>query len=135
LSPLPQSREEAVERSVAVSKIIGSPAHPTPEAKIRERAGNAYDRSFSPAGNGRQMMAIAAQADRTEALGAVTVPTLVIHGGADPLVNPSGGEATAKAVPGADLLIVEGMGHDLPEQVWPQVVDAIVANARKGVAA
>jgi pimeloyl-ACP methyl ester carboxylesterase len=131
LQPVPTSREEAIERGLGVSKIIGSPGYPTPEDKIRARSGRAYDRQFYPAGNARQLVAIMAQQDRTEALGSVKVPSLVIHGGSDPLVQPSGGEATAKAIPGAELLIIEGMGHDLPEQIWPEVVDAIVANARK----
>ena len=133
LQPIPQSRDEAIERGVSVNGIIGSPGYPTPEAKLRERSGRAYDRQFYPAGNARQLVAIMAQEDRTEALGGVDVPALVIHGAADPLVQPSGGEATAKAIPGAELLTIEGMGHDLPEQVWPLVVEAIVGNARKAV--
>ena len=133
LQPIPQSRDEAVERGVSVNKIIGSPGFSTPESKLRERSGRAYDRQFYPAGNARQLVAIMAQSDRTEALGSVDVPTLVVHGAADPLVQPSGGEATAKAIPGAELLMIEGMGHELPEQVWPQIVEAIVANARKAV--
>ena len=131
MTPPPQTRDEALERSVAVSKIIGSPGFPFDENRIKERAGRAYDRMFYPAGNVRQMLAIASQPDRTEALGSVDVPALVIHGAADPLVSPTGGEATAKAIPGADLLIIEGMGHDLPEGAWPQVVEAIASNAAK----
>jgi pimeloyl-ACP methyl ester carboxylesterase len=79
----------------------------------------------------RQLVAIMASADRTEALGKVSAPTLVIHGAVDPLVTVSGGEATAKAVPGADLVIFEDMGHDLPEPRLPEIVAAIAANARK----
>ena len=78
-----------------------------------------------------QLLAIRASGDRTAALGGVAVPTLVIHGDIDPLVTVSGGEATAKAIPGADLLIIEGMGHDNPSQLWPRIVDAIVANAER----
>jgi pimeloyl-ACP methyl ester carboxylesterase len=131
MTPQPQSRDEALERSVATSKIIGSPGFPFDEQKVRDRAGKAYDRMFYPPGVVRQMVAIYAQDDRTEALGSVTAPALVIHGAADPLVNLSGGEATAKAIPGADLLIVEGMGHDLPQGAWPQIIDAITDNAKK----
>jgi pimeloyl-ACP methyl ester carboxylesterase len=76
---------------------------------------------------GRQLVALHASGDRTEALAEVTAPTLVVHGAADPLVQPAGGEATAKAVPGAELLVLEGMGHDLPRELWPQILDAIVA--------
>jgi pimeloyl-ACP methyl ester carboxylesterase len=82
-------------------------------------------------GFARQLVAIMASGDRTEKLGGVTAPTLVIHGLDDPLVTPSGGEATAKAVPGAELLNIEGMGHDLPIPVWPQIIDAIVENTQK----
>jgi pimeloyl-ACP methyl ester carboxylesterase len=134
MQPPPQSRDEALERGVAVSKVIGSPGFPFDEAKVRERSGRAYDRMFCPEGNARQLVAIMAQQDRTEALGALDVPALVIHGAADPLVQPSGGEATAKAIPGAELLMVEGMAHDLPEGAWPQVLDAIAANAAKAKA-
>jgi len=96
---------------------------------VRAAAALAYDRAYYPEGTARQVAAILSAKDRTAALGEVAVPTLVIHGDADPLVTPSGGEATAKAVPGAELLIIEGVGHDLPEAVWPEVIAAIAANA------
>jgi pimeloyl-ACP methyl ester carboxylesterase len=130
MAPAATNREEAVERGVTASRIIGSPVH-FDEAKAAKRAGEAYDRAFDPNGVQRQLGAIGSQADRTPALADVTVPTLVIHGAADPLVQPSGGEATAKAVPGAELRVFEDMGHDLPEPLWPDIVDAIVANARR----
>jgi pimeloyl-ACP methyl ester carboxylesterase len=76
-------------------------------------------------------VAIYASPDRTAALGSVAVPTVVIHGEDDPLVNVSGGEATAKAIPGADLLVIPGMGHDQPPALWDRIIGAIVANARK----
>ena len=131
LTPPPPNREDYVERGLAVARVIGSPGYPASDDYVRQRAGAAFDRSFYPEGTLRQFQAIMAQSDRTEVLGAVAVPTLVVHGAADPLVTPSGGEATARAVPGAELLMVEGMGHDLPEPLWPQLVDAIAANARK----
>ena len=130
LAPRPTTREEAVERGGEVGRIIGSPVH-FDEAKARQRAGEAFDRANDPDGVARQLVAIMASADRTPALGNVNVPTLVIHGAADPLGVTSGGEATAKAVPGADLLVLEEMGHDLPEPLWPGIVDAIVTNARR----
>ena len=130
MAPAATSREEAVARGVAAGRVIGSPVH-FDEAKAAKRAGDAYDRAFDPKGVQRQLGAIGSQADRTEALAKVTAPTLVIHGAADPLVQPSGGEATAKAVPGAELRVFEEMGHDLPEPLWPEIVDAIVANARR----
>ena len=131
LAPPPQNRDEAMERGVAAQKVIGSKTHPLDEQRVRERAALAYDRSFYPKGMARQLVGIMASPDRTDALGAVEAPTLVIHGEEDPLVTPTGGEATAKAVPGADLLMLPGMGHDLPEPLWPQIVDAIVANTKK----
>jgi pimeloyl-ACP methyl ester carboxylesterase len=125
------SRAEAIESGIEAFQIIGSPAFPPNEDRMRRLAGEAYDRSNEPTGIARQMGAILASPDRTAALAHVTVPTLVIHGSADPLVDPSGGEATAKAVPGAKLVMIEGMGHDLPEQVWDEMIAAIDANAKK----
>jgi pimeloyl-ACP methyl ester carboxylesterase len=129
LAPPPTTREEAIAGAIAAGRVV-SPHH-FDEAKTAERAGLAFDRAFYPKGMARQLVAILASPDRTDALGNVTAPTLVIHGAADPLVTVGGGEATAKAVPGADLLIYEDMGHDLPEPLVPAIVAAIAANARK----
>lgn len=123
------NREEAVASGVAAGRIL-SPVH-FDEAKSAKRAGESFDRAFYPKGMARQLVAIMASPDRTSALANVAAPTLVIHGGPDPLVTVSGGEATAKAVPGAELLIFEDMGHDLPEPRWPEIVAAIAANAKK----
>ncbi len=131
LQPPPATRAEVIEAGVRGSRVIGSPRYPTDEAELRAAAALSYDRSYYPQGPARQIAAILAAEDRTAALGAVDVPTLVIHGDADPLVTPSGGEATAKAVLGAKLLIIEGMGHDLPEPLWSEVIAAIVANAKR----
>ena len=130
MAPAATSREEAVERGVASGRVIASKVH-FDEAKAAKRAGEAYDRAFDPKGVARQMGAIGAQTDRAPQLAKVKAPTLVIHGKGDPLVTLSGGEATAAAVPGSELLVLDEMGHDLPEPLWPQVVDAIVANARR----
>ena len=128
LRPMATSREEAIQASVEGSLVIGSPAYPTEEHLLRVRAGQAYDRSYCPEGTARQLGAILGSPDRTDGLHAVHLPFLVIHGEADPLVTPSGGDATAAAVPGAKLLSIPGMGHDLPEALWDTVIDAIVAN-------
>jgi pimeloyl-ACP methyl ester carboxylesterase len=128
LRPPATTRDAAIKGSIEASKIIGSPKYPASEDELAERAGAAYDRSFSPEGTLRQLAAILASPDRTEGLRGVDLPFLVIHGEADPLVQPSGGDATAAAVPGSKLLTIPGMGHDLPEALWAQVVDAIVAN-------
>ena len=92
------------------------------------------ERQSRPDGFGRQFAAIVASPDRTPGLRALDLPTLVIHGADDPLVDRSGGEATAKAVPGAEMLMVPGMGHNLPEPLWPEIVDAIAANAGRAKA-
>lgn len=128
LRPPAASRDEAIASSLEASKVIGSPAYPTPDAVLAERAGAAYDRAFNPEGTARQLGAILASPDRTEGLRGVDLPFLVLHGEADPLVQPSGGEATAAAVPGAKLIMIPGMGHDLPEALWDEVATAIVAN-------
>ena len=129
LSGAPETREAAIEAGVAGSKLIGSPAYPTPDDEVRERAAAAYDRAWHPAGVARQVMAILTQPDRTEALGRLDVPTLVIHGDADPLVDPSGGRATAEAVPGAELWLIPGMAHDLPAPLHAELAGRIAAHA------
>jgi pimeloyl-ACP methyl ester carboxylesterase len=127
LAPPARSREEAIERTVATFRVIGSPEYELDEEALRERAGLAYDRSYDPLGVGRQLVGILASRDRTPRLRELDVPTLVIHGAADPLVAVSGGRATAEAIPGAELLVIEGMGHDLPRELWPQITDAIAS--------
>jgi pimeloyl-ACP methyl ester carboxylesterase len=128
LGPAPTSREEAIERSVLLWQVIGSPGYDVDEAHVRERAASDYDRSFHPDGTIRQVAAIVSQPDRTQALGNVHVPTLVIHGAADPLVDPSGGRATAGAIAGANLKVVPGMGHDLPPTLDDEIIDALAEN-------
>jgi pimeloyl-ACP methyl ester carboxylesterase len=128
MRPPATSREEAIAGSLEASKIIGSPAYPAAEAELAERAGASYDRSYCPEGTARQLGAILGSPDRTPGLHNVTMPFLVIHGEADPLVQPSGGEATAAAVPNSVLVTIPGMGHDLSHELYGQIVDAIVAN-------
>jgi pimeloyl-ACP methyl ester carboxylesterase len=128
LRPVATSREEAIEASLAGSRVIGSPAYPSDEGLLRSRAAAAYDRCYCPDGTARQLAAILASPDRTEGLHHVRLPFLVVHGEADPLVTVSGGLATAAAVPGSKLITIPGMGHDLPEQLWDQITDAIVSN-------
>ncbi|MFL6114150.1 MAG: alpha/beta fold hydrolase [Catenulispora sp.] len=123
------NREAAIASAVAASRIIGSPGFPVNEEELLRRTTAKYDRAYRPIGTARQYAAILASPDRTQALYGVTVPTLVIHGEADPLIDVSGGRATAATIPGAELLVVPGMGHDLPQEAWPQVIDAITRNA------
>ena len=125
LAPPATNRAEAVQRTLDTYAVIGSPGYPLDEQALAETAGTAYDRAYDPTGVARQLLAIHASGDRTEALAGLTVPTLVVHGDADPLVQVAGGHATAAAVPGAELLVIEGMGHDLPRPLWPQIVGAV----------
>jgi pimeloyl-ACP methyl ester carboxylesterase len=133
--PRPTDRAGNVEASVQAAKVIGSPAYPADEARLRQRAGMMYDRAFTPLGTLRQMAAIFAHGNRAPRLAAVTAPTLVIHGLADPLVPVEGGRDTAKSIPGAQLLEIEGMGHDLPQALWTRLADAIAGHTQKAEAA
>jgi pimeloyl-ACP methyl ester carboxylesterase len=126
----PPDREGAVANSVAVSKAIGSPDH-LDEDRLRARAERAYDRNFNPRGTGHQLVAILASGSRSDALRKIRTNTLVIHGDIDPLVNVSGGERTAEVIDGAELLILEGMGHDLPVNFWSSIIEAITALAAR----
>jgi pimeloyl-ACP methyl ester carboxylesterase len=128
LRPPAADRAEAIEASVAGSRVIGSPGFPFDEARARARAEESYDRCYYPVGVTRQLIAIIRAGDWSPDLAKVSAPTLVLHGEDDPLVRPSWGAATARAIPGADLQMVPGMGHDLPEGAWATVIDAIVDN-------
>src|SRR5215218_7491364 len=127
----PADREGFVEFVVGAWKVIGSPGFDVDEEALRERAGASYDRGIYPDGTGRQLLAILASGDRTEALGRLDVPTTVIHGTDDILIDVSGGRATAAAITRAKLELIEGMGHDMPRPVWPRLVDLIVENAER----
>jgi pimeloyl-ACP methyl ester carboxylesterase len=124
----PDGREAAVAHFERIFKAIGSTGFPRDEQEIRAIAQASYDRDHAPDGPGRQLAAIIAAGDRTPELRRIAAPTLVIHGTADPLVAPSGGRATAHAIPGAQLTMIEGMGHDLPRAAWPRLLDAISAH-------
>jgi len=126
----PRDREGYIQRSAEIFGLVGSTGFDRDEQYIRERAARAYDRGFDVRAGGRQLGAIVASGDRTKLLGSIEAPTLVIHGTVDKMIRPSGGRATAKAIPGARLMMIEGMGHDLPRGVWPQLLDAISEHAR-----
>jgi pimeloyl-ACP methyl ester carboxylesterase len=132
--PPAHTREEVVARAVRAFAIVGSPAFPTDLADVAERAGLAYDRDHDEAAVARQAVASVASGDRTELLRALDVPTLVLHGLADTMCDPSGGRATAAAIPGAELVLVEGMGHDIPPGLWERIADHIAAVVRRGEA-
>jgi pimeloyl-ACP methyl ester carboxylesterase len=126
LTPPARNRDEYVELLVRGFRMIGSPGYPFDEDRMRERAARTFDRGVHPGGTVRQLAAIMASRDRSAQLRRVRVPALVVHGARDPMVHVSGGRATARAIPGADLDIVPGMGHDLPRAIWPRVVGGIV---------
>ena len=125
LSPAGTDRDSVVERSVRVAGIIGSPAYPGDPEEIKKRALEAFERAFYPVGFARQMVAAASHGNRKPALQNLNIPALVIHGGADPLVTVEGGIDTHEALRGSKLMVIDGMGHDLPRQVWPQIVTGI----------
>lgn len=129
MAPPPATKEEYFERFAQTWKVLRVGSFPEDEALDRSRAERTYERGLNPAGVGRQLRAILASGSRKERLASVKVPTLVIHGTVDPLVRPEGGKFTAAAIPGAKLLMIEGMGHALPVPMWPQIIDAIDKHA------
>jgi pimeloyl-ACP methyl ester carboxylesterase len=131
LARAPRDREGYIRHVAGALDLIGSPAFPRDEAETRALAERSFDRGLNPAGAGRHLAAIIASGDRTPLLRTITAPTLVVHGTRDRLVAPSGGRATARAIPGARLLTIEGMGHDLPRAAWPRMLDAIEQNAAR----
>lgn len=125
----PSERAENIEQSVEAWRVLNGPKFSLDEELIRERAGRAFDRCYYPAGSVRQMSAILASGSRKEDLRNVKAPTLVIHGDADPLVPIEGGKETASSIPGAELLIIEGMGHSIPVEVALRIIEAIAQHA------
>jgi pimeloyl-ACP methyl ester carboxylesterase len=130
----PRDRDAYIEYFARVFKMIGSPAYRPDDERVRERAGATYDRCHDSAGTARQLGAVLASGSRTTALRGLDVPAVVIHGESDPLVPVRAGIATAKAIPGAELITIPGMGHDLPKELWPTFVDAIARNAERAAA-
>jgi len=138
LKPAPRDKDGYVEHMLGVLTAIGAPGDTLDTPEGRAYLAHTHDRDPDVRGTGRQLAAILASGNRTRRLQAITAPTLVIHGDSDPLITPSGGRATAKAIPGARLMLVPGMGHGLPERLWPLLVDAIaqhVASAEERRAA
>jgi pimeloyl-ACP methyl ester carboxylesterase len=131
---LPTNREQAVQKALDGSRLIGSPGFPPDLEALAERARRAFDRAFDPPGIVRQAVAVIASGDRTAGLRSVGVPALVIHGTADRMCDVSGGHATAAAIPGAELVVIEGMGHDLPRQLWTDFSAKIAAVVQRGEA-
>jgi pimeloyl-ACP methyl ester carboxylesterase len=135
LRPVSTDRATYIAQTAALFDIIGSPGFDRADEDLRSLLGAMYDRGHDAGSVTRQLAAILASGDRTAELRHITAPTLVIHGTTDKLVAPSGGRATARAIPGARLLMIKGMGHDLPRGAWPQLIDAIVENAARAPSA
>jgi pimeloyl-ACP methyl ester carboxylesterase len=128
----PAERQAFIEHMLVVFRTISGPGFPPNEAWTRKIIGESYDRSFYPEGMVRQFVAILTQRNRVPALSSIKVPTLVIHGTSDPLVSVEGGKDTARAIPGAELMLIEGMGHDLPHGgAWPRIIEAIAKHTQK----
>jgi pimeloyl-ACP methyl ester carboxylesterase len=125
VAPAPEEREAYVEHNVNIWRRIWSPGFPFEEKRARTFIEKSYDRSYYPQGMARQNTAILASGDRRPLLTSIKIPTLVIHGADDPLIPVEGGKDTARVIPGASLLIINGMGHDMPKGVWAEIVDAI----------
>lgn len=130
--PTVTSREEAIALKLTVYRQQASPAYPLRLDAMREIAGASWDRAYDPDGSARQFAAILGSPDRTAELRALQIPSLVVHGLSDPLINASGGRATAAAIPGATLVTYAGMGHEIPQPLWEPIADGIAEVARSG---
>jgi pimeloyl-ACP methyl ester carboxylesterase len=126
--PKDTTREAIIENAVRVSKIIGSPGYPAPEDRIRTEAIEGYDRAYYPAGIGRHFAAILGSGSLLRYDRQITVPTVVIHGKADKLMRPFGGRAVARAIKNARLTLFDGMGHELPEPLWDEIIGELKTN-------
>ena len=127
----PKDPESVIEYMVHMFGVIGSPGYPSTREELRSRIGHSVRRAYEPAGTARQLLAIIASGDRRKLLRTIAAPTLVIHGAADPLVPLAAGRDTAQQIPGASLLVIDGMGHDLPDPLLPRLVDAIDDHCRR----
>jgi pimeloyl-ACP methyl ester carboxylesterase len=129
MMPPPRTKDEYLARFAQTWKLLRVGSFPEDEALDRKRAERCFERGLNPAGVGRQLRAILASGSRKERLRTVKSPTLVIHGTVDPLVHPAGGKDTAASIPGAKLMMIEGMGHAIPIPMWPEIIDAIARHA------
>jgi pimeloyl-ACP methyl ester carboxylesterase len=131
LSRPPRDRDGYIERVVKTFAVIGSPDYPPDLERLHQLVGEGYDRGHNPAGAARQLHAVTAAGDRTRRLRSVTVPAVVIHGTRDPLVRPVAGRGLAAALPNARLEMIEGMGHDLPPELWGRIAGYLIENAHR----
>ena len=127
----PVDRETFIDRSRRVYRVIGSPGFPRDEERIARLAGQAFDRCFYPIGFARQLVCVLASGSRKKKNAAVRCPTLVLHGAADPLVPLACGKDTADSIPGAEFVVIEGLGHELPPPAWDRIIDTLVRNTAR----
>jgi pimeloyl-ACP methyl ester carboxylesterase len=127
----PSDEDQYIERARSLFDVIGSPGFDRDDDDFTDLARSSFQRGISPSATGRQLAAIVGAGDRTRDLARIKAPTLVIHGSDDRMIALSGGKATAKAIPGAKLMVIEGMGHDLPRGAWDRIADAIAENAAR----
>ena len=123
--PVPGEREAYIEHNVNLWRTLWSPGFPFDEKRLRRVLAEGYDRSYYPPGMIRQSLAVLKNGYRKSSIASIKAPTLVIHGDGDPLMAVEGGKETAQLIPGAKLLIINGMGHDMPKEAWPKIIDAI----------
>jgi len=131
----PRDPDSVIEYMVEMFGVIGSPGYPSTREELRDRIGHSVRRAYEPAGTARQLLAIIASGDRRKLLRTITAPTLVIHGAADPLVPLAAGRDTAQHIPGASLLVIDGMGHDFPAALMPRLAQAIADHCDRSAAA
>ncbi|CAN5178158.1 hypothetical protein BH11PSE9_BH11PSE9_36840 [soil metagenome] len=127
----PKDPKSIIEHYVKLYKLIGSPGYPASDALLQERLGQSVRRSYRPAGTARQLVAIAADGNRSKLLAQIKLPTQVIHGHDDPLVPVAAGHDLAARIPGAKIDVIDGMGHDLPAPLWPRFVSGIADAASR----
>jgi pimeloyl-ACP methyl ester carboxylesterase len=131
VAPPPEGRQAYIEHMLATWRTIWSPGFPFEEKRARTFFEQSYDRSFYPQGMARQNAALLATGDRRPFLSTITAPALVIHGADDPLLSVESGRDTARSIPGARLLIIDGMGHDMPTETWPEIIAAITRRTKQ----
>ena len=134
LGPSPQDRPGYIDWQIRAFRVIGSPGFAFDEAAVADRAGRSWDRDHDPLGMLRQAVAVVASGDRTARLRELHLPALVLHGDSDNMCDVSGGRATAAAIPGAELVIFEGMGHSIPRELWPDIAGRITGLVQRAEA-
>lgn len=133
--PPPSEKEAAIDRHVRIAQALGSPGYPVDEATLREVVRRDVERSYYPDGEARQAAAAFVAGDRREQLKTIMVPTVVVHGAEDPLVPVEAGRDVAANIPGAELRVIPGMGHDMPVELIDELTDAITTAARRASSA